>query len=455
MHLIRALPWGQYHSEIFGRCPSLCSGLVADQWLSCWTKLLGTGNTFLPSGNGQGKDPRLVMGTSGHSGRVPVISRLCAWQQWKVHLQLAAHRLGAVGGGLEHVARGKARTSRARATYTFKQTMGKRLAFGRPLHMLQTEPSKQVQLVQGVGWGCLPQSPFCPNLPKPPGATLLHTWLGMLLCLFKHGPQVSQLLQATLNITVELKHEPKTADSIIQFVLPLGMKNLVSGQEEGSCCTVRPERGPTVQAHNSLLDPKSRNCDSNSQSFPRKVRRLWSPGAIDAEGEGLHGQVVGFGLQGKVRGRSGSGWEVDFGVDIATDACSDTCNTPQRSDALTERRWWWGGGGVRNSELCVPRMAQIYFAFCKFVNIIFSNYEIWAPGGMGVTRLIHTGSSSPPDRGPYHALIKDALEERGGGGFVHQKWPDKIFSMVNFVFANGGHFGLGGRGGSSYGCQPF
>ena len=44
----------------------------------------------------------------------------------------------------------------------------------------------------------------------------------MFLCLFKHGPQVSQSLQATLNITMELKHEPKAADSVIQFVLPHG-----------------------------------------------------------------------------------------------------------------------------------------------------------------------------------------------------------------------------------------
>ena len=44
----------------------------------------------------------------------------------------------------------------------------------------------------------------------------------MFLCPFKHGPQVSQLLKAILNITMELKHEPKVADSVIQFVLPLG-----------------------------------------------------------------------------------------------------------------------------------------------------------------------------------------------------------------------------------------
>ena len=44
----------------------------------------------------------------------------------------------------------------------------------------------------------------------------------MFLYLFKHGPQVSQLLQVTLNITMELKHEPGAADFVIQIVLPLG-----------------------------------------------------------------------------------------------------------------------------------------------------------------------------------------------------------------------------------------
>ena len=43
----------------------------------------------------------------------------------------------------------------------------------------------------------------------------------MFLCLFKHGPQVSQLWHATLNITMEGKHEPKAADIVIQFVLLL------------------------------------------------------------------------------------------------------------------------------------------------------------------------------------------------------------------------------------------
>ena len=44
----------------------------------------------------------------------------------------------------------------------------------------------------------------------------------MFLCLFKHGPQVSQLQQVTLNITIKLKHELKAADVVIPFVLLLG-----------------------------------------------------------------------------------------------------------------------------------------------------------------------------------------------------------------------------------------
>ena len=62
-----------------------------------------------------------------------------------------------------------------------------------------------------------------PTLPKPQGATLLHRWLRIFLCLLKHGRQVSQLLPVTLNITMESKHEPKAADIVIQFVLPLGI----------------------------------------------------------------------------------------------------------------------------------------------------------------------------------------------------------------------------------------
>ena len=33
---------------------------------------------------------------------------------------------------------------------------------------------------------------------------------------------------------------------------------------------------------------------------------------------------------------------------------------------------------------------------------------------------------------------------------VYQKWPDQIFSIVNFVFSHYGHFGLG-RGGGGFG----
>ena len=38
---------------------------------------------------------------------------------------------------------------------------------------------------------------------------------------------------------------------------------------------------------------------------------------------------------------------------------------------------------------------------------------------------------------------------RGGSGtqkFVYQKWPDKIFPMVHFVFSHDDHFGLEGGG---------
>ena len=38
--------------------------------------------------------------------------------------------------------------------------------------------------------------------------------------------------------------------------------------------------------------------------------------------------------------------------------------------------------------------------------------------------------------------------------FVYQKWPKKIFPIVNFVFSRDGHFGLGG-GGPGGSVQPF
>ena len=45
----------------------------------------------------------------------------------------------------------------------------------------------------------------------------------------------------------------------------------------------------------------------------------------------------------------------------------------------------------------------------------------------------------------------DVLEERGGLSgtqkFVHQKWPNQIFALVNFVFPHCGHYGLEGGGG--------
>ena len=45
----------------------------------------------------------------------------------------------------------------------------------------------------------------------------------------------------------------------------------------------------------------------------------------------------------------------------------------------------------------------------------------------------------------------------GGSGtqnFVYQKWPDQIFSIVNFVLSHDGHFGLKGGGGGSRGEYP-
>ena len=47
-----------------------------------------------------------------------------------------------------------------------------------------------------------------PNPPKPQGAARLPEWLRMVLCLFTRGPQASQSRGATLNIAMELVHEP-------------------------------------------------------------------------------------------------------------------------------------------------------------------------------------------------------------------------------------------------------
>ena len=48
-------------------------------------------------------------------------------------------------------------------------------------------------------------------------------------------------------------------------------------------------------------------------------------------------------------------------------------------------------------------------------------------------------------------------EGRGGFGtqkFVHQKWPDQISPIVNFIVSRDGHFGLKGGGGSRGGGPP-
>ena len=69
--------------------------------------------------------------------------------------------------------------------------------------------------------------------------------------------------------------------------------------------------------------------------------------------------------------------------------------------------------------------------------------------------------STGPEGGSPALQPRECAREGGGGGeCVYQKWPDKIFPTVNFVFSHDGHFGLGqgcpgGGGGSSYGCQPF
>ena len=67
---------------------------------------------------------------------------------------------------------------------------------------------RQIQLQRSVGnfrsnrgkIGCRNQTPR--------GLTELPEWLRMVLCLFKRGQQVSQLQEATLNIAMELEHEP-------------------------------------------------------------------------------------------------------------------------------------------------------------------------------------------------------------------------------------------------------
>ena len=46
--------------------------------------------------------------------------------------------------------------------------------------------------------------------------------------------------------------------------------------------------------------------------------------------------------------------------------------------------------------------------------------------------------------------VRNGPGEGGGGSgtqkFVHQKWPNQIFPMVNFRFSRDGPFGLGGGG---------
>ena len=60
--------------------------------------------------------------------------------------------------------------------------------------------------------------------------------------------------------------------------------------------------------------------------------------------------------------------------------------------------------------------------------------------------------------GPRPGLLLSRGGE-GGRGFwtqnlVYQKWPDQIFPIVNFVFSDYGHFGLGRGGGGFGGGSP-
>ena len=52
-------------------------------------------------------------------------------------------------------------------------------------------------------------------LTKPQGTTLLDRWLMVFLCMVQLGPMAShQLQELPLSITMEWKHEAKTADGI-------------------------------------------------------------------------------------------------------------------------------------------------------------------------------------------------------------------------------------------------
>ena len=76
-----------------------------------------------------------------------------------------------------------------------------------------------------------------------------------------------------------------------------------------------------------------------------------------------------------------------------------------------------------------------------------------------VTPKFRQGKISPlfltakfsPRNSPLTKFSPPLYRYRGGGGdgtqnFVYQKWPNKIFPLVNFVFSHDGHFGLEARG---------
>ena len=51
----------------------------------------------------------------------------------------------------------------------------------------------------------------------------------MFLCLFKHGPQASQLREALYH--QEIEAGTKAAEIVIQFVLPLGNRAALTGPD--------------------------------------------------------------------------------------------------------------------------------------------------------------------------------------------------------------------------------
>ena len=67
-------------------------------------------------------------------------------------------------------------------------------------------------------------------------------------------------------------------------------------------------------------------------------------------------------------------------------------------------------------------------------------HGVWAVLNRCLLDFLYSGDGGHPQN--YTPLPQRCIGREGGQYCVHQKWPDKMFPMANFVFSHYGQFGL-------------